>query len=619
MFLVYWPAQRNGFVWDDTALVLRDPLIRSWRLIPETFRHFLFLDATGSDFFRPLQRLTFLADYAAWEFNPRGYHLTNIYLHLAAAVGLYFLAVTVLPPRRRSLYALALAVLWAVHPMHTSAVTYIAGRADPLAVFFGFSALALACRTLKTPEGPRRALQEWAAALGFLGAALSKESGFFALALWMGVLVATQTPRKTWIRWALLGLAVLSVYGSLRFSAQKLAHPERREVAAESRGVLAARAWAESMRGFAWPTELHMERTVARPTHPPPLDTQSLRVKTLLGLALAAAISFWAAWGWRHRRPSALALGAMAATFLPSSNLLRLNATFAEHWFYIPSAFLLLAVAASWEPLFSRLGKKWEISAALLLAAWGVFLGTTTRAQQIYWLDPRTFLTKTLERGGRTARIHVNLGNLEISEKRLDQAVAEFEIALELEPGLPFALMGKAYVEASQGNNAEALALLEKAGRDPFFKPDCLALEAAMVAPRSSAQALDLLATAAALAPDRWPIRRRYLEALEKSGQREEAIRRLRLELKAEPFRAETWSWLGDLLAQMRKTEEALASFQRAIELDVHDTESRERIAIIRRIQRQQQATAIPGRGRTAGHPAAPAQIPAGGITAPGS
>ena len=70
MFLVYWPAQRNGFVWDDTALVLRDPLIRSWRLIPESFRHLLFLDATGSDFYRPLQRLTFLADYAAWGFNP---------------------------------------------------------------------------------------------------------------------------------------------------------------------------------------------------------------------------------------------------------------------------------------------------------------------------------------------------------------------------------------------------------------------------------------------------------------------------------------------------------------------------------------------------------------------
>src|SRR5205085_5101946 len=36
----YAPALRDGFVWDDTALVQRDPLIRSWRLIPEAFNHF---------------------------------------------------------------------------------------------------------------------------------------------------------------------------------------------------------------------------------------------------------------------------------------------------------------------------------------------------------------------------------------------------------------------------------------------------------------------------------------------------------------------------------------------------------------------------------------------------
>src|SRR3954467_8518433 len=37
----YAPAVRDGFVWDDTALILRDPLIRSWRLIPEGFNHYL--------------------------------------------------------------------------------------------------------------------------------------------------------------------------------------------------------------------------------------------------------------------------------------------------------------------------------------------------------------------------------------------------------------------------------------------------------------------------------------------------------------------------------------------------------------------------------------------------
>src|ERR1700742_4175999 len=90
--LVYWPALRNGFVWDDQALVLRDPLIRSWRLIPEGFQHFLFTDATPSDFYRPIQRLTYTLEYCAVAFRPAVFHLTNIVCHLAAALALYFFA-----------------------------------------------------------------------------------------------------------------------------------------------------------------------------------------------------------------------------------------------------------------------------------------------------------------------------------------------------------------------------------------------------------------------------------------------------------------------------------------------------------------------------------------------
>src|SRR5258708_1814517 len=71
--LSYAPAMRNGFVWDDTALILRDPLIRSWRLIPEGFNHFLFTDATASDFYRPIQRLLYTAEYAAFAFWPAPY------------------------------------------------------------------------------------------------------------------------------------------------------------------------------------------------------------------------------------------------------------------------------------------------------------------------------------------------------------------------------------------------------------------------------------------------------------------------------------------------------------------------------------------------------------------
>src|SRR5437868_14255175 len=86
------PAFRAGFVWDATALCLRDPLIRSWRLIPEGFQHFLCVDATPSNFYRPFQRLTYTLEYWAFAFRPAPYHLTNILLHAATAIALFIYA-----------------------------------------------------------------------------------------------------------------------------------------------------------------------------------------------------------------------------------------------------------------------------------------------------------------------------------------------------------------------------------------------------------------------------------------------------------------------------------------------------------------------------------------------
>src|SRR6266699_2207472 len=92
VFISYAPALRDGFVWDDTALVLRDPLIRSWRLIPEGFNHFLFVDATASDFYRPIQRITYTLEYAAFALRPGPYHLTSDVWHSLAAVAVLFFA-----------------------------------------------------------------------------------------------------------------------------------------------------------------------------------------------------------------------------------------------------------------------------------------------------------------------------------------------------------------------------------------------------------------------------------------------------------------------------------------------------------------------------------------------
>src|SRR6478735_5739074 len=153
IFAAHAPALRATFVWDDTALVLRDPLIRSWRLIPEGFQRFLFADATPSNFYRPVQRLSYTVEYWAFAFRPAPYHLTNILLHAATEIASFFFALPSLGlyhvDSRNSLSVAAIAsVRWALHPLHSGVLEYVTVRADSLAALFGSPGLYFEVRAL---------------------------------------------------------------------------------------------------------------------------------------------------------------------------------------------------------------------------------------------------------------------------------------------------------------------------------------------------------------------------------------------------------------------------------------------------------------------------------------
>ncbi len=583
-FLVYWPAQRNGFVWDDQALVLRDPLIRSWRLIPESFRHFLFIDATPSNFYRPIQRLTFLADYALWDTLPRGYHLSSIYAHLAAAIALFSLVEKMLAPTVRTRWACGVALLWAIHPLHTSAVTYVAGRADPLAAFFGFSALAFALVSL---DGGRRAkLATGAAAVCFLAAFLSKESGVFALIVWLIMLAWRSVPRVVWVKWGCITAAVLAVYAGLRFSAEKTAPPTGTVPTLAERPILAARAFAEYAGLFVAPVSLKMERGVAVPAGAEMAIVRRAAWKTAGGVALIAACGAW--WWWARRRVplASLALLAALAAYLPISNLLPLNASLAEHWLYVPSAFLLIAAAVSLREICSH-SRQLTLFLSGVVALWAAWLGVRTFHRQADWKDQRTFLTRTIEEGGDSARMRVNLGQLDSAEGRDDIALLDFQEALRREPELAFAQFGMAAVQIRLGHYDEARRYLDLAQKSTVLAAQTRQMRASLDAIETNKDPLDELRAAAEDAPFFWPSYDRYIRALNQHGHREEAIRVLRGVLAREAFRATPWHLLGDLLTDAHKMELAVAAFHRAEELDVHDTEATHRIGIIERLARR--------------------------------
>jgi tetratricopeptide (TPR) repeat protein len=573
VFAVYAPALRNGFVWDDTALVLRDPLIRSWRLIPEGFQHFLFTDATASNFYRPIQRLTYTLDYAAFAFRPGGYHLTSVVWHIAAALALLLLTGELLrsfgvEERKRRFLAFLATVAWAIHPVHNAAVAYVSGRADPLAAAFGFLGLYAGIRSLRA-NGPRRWLLLLAAGALLLLSMLSKETGIVFLFLWGAVLLL----KKDWKEFrplTVVALFVAVIYLSLRLPAEHVAPPTfRPPPPLLVRPILAARAFAEYAGLIVLPINLHMDRDVE--THPEGApearaDRAAWReLQTLLGILLLAAAIYWLIRS-RKRDPETFCCLLLAAiAYLPASGALLLNASVAEHWIYLPTAFLFLAAGLA----ISRL----SISTALLgsiLGLWLVFLGTRTFLRTFDWKDQRTFVERTIASGGDSARMLINLASLDLHDGQLDSAKRNLLEALRKEPGQPLAAINLASVAIRQNDFATAHDLLNRATKMPFVEAQAHELLAVLKFKETGEMDVMRMRLAAHTGPANWRIEKRYVETLDQNGATDAAIAELKSCLATQWYRAESWQLLSELLAKKGHTTEAAAARSRAEAFDVH-------------------------------------------------
>ncbi|HKR52847.1 MAG TPA: tetratricopeptide repeat protein [Chthoniobacterales bacterium] len=577
VFIAHAPALWATFVWDDTALVLRDPLIRSWRLIPEGFQHFLFVDATPSNFYRPLQRLSYVLEYWRFAFRPGPYHFTNILLHSAAAIAFFVFAQTLLrfygtTERRSAIIAAVASLAWALHPVHSGVVDYVAGRADSLAALFGFVGLYCLVRALNFQRGvPWKFCALSGVAL--LASALSKETGLVFAGLAIILILLT----KKWRALPAFGIAlifVLAIYAALRNQVPPVEVPQLSPPApALVRPIIALRSLAEYADVVVAPMNLHMERDVEN--HPWGYEPASLtagawrELQTVAGIIVLGVLLWWTWRSWK-RSPAIFALLILAGvSYLPVCGFFSLNANIAEHWIYVPSAFLLLAVTLQVTPLIerNRAAFSWAIAIAAL---WIVFLGVRTFIRAQDWRDPRTFFTRTISAGGDSARMLINLGGLELSEGHLEKAETLFQRALAKSPEQPFALLNLAAVALKRNDLKTARGFLGRAQKNSVSLAQAEEM-LAMVEQREKGQ-IDLvrLRMAARTDPPSWPIMRRYLAGLAVSGQLPKAVAELQVLLQTEWYRAESWQLLGEYLTRLGQTDESAKKLAKAHAFDVH-------------------------------------------------
>jgi len=176
-FVVYGNSFHNDFFWDDKALIEDNRYVKDWSSISQTFTQDI---GAGGDkkwnFYRPLQMVTYMGDYSLWKLNAKGYHLTNIVLHIFVALCIYWLMNVIF---NNNFLSSLTGMLFIVHPVHTEAVTYIAGRADSLALLF-----MLLCFIFYIKSPPSKRIGQYLLmVLSYTLALLSKESSLILPAL----------------------------------------------------------------------------------------------------------------------------------------------------------------------------------------------------------------------------------------------------------------------------------------------------------------------------------------------------------------------------------------------------------------------------------------------------
>lgn len=135
---IYFPAISGEVNSIDDVHIINAYGINGNRALKDIF------SPTGQFYFRPLIELTYLADNHFWGLDASFMHLENVVIHTVNVILVFCLAakVSVMVGGLPALPFVS-SLLFALHPVNTEAVSWIAGRTDPLAASFILTSVLL--------------------------------------------------------------------------------------------------------------------------------------------------------------------------------------------------------------------------------------------------------------------------------------------------------------------------------------------------------------------------------------------------------------------------------------------------------------------------------------------
>ena len=464
--LAYHNSFTGPFVFDDLLSIPENQTIRHlwpiWQPLSPPHKGGI----TVGD--RPIVNLSLAINYALGGYDVRGYHVLNLIIHILA--GLTLLGVvrrTLLQPKLRERFgavanelALAVAVLWTVHPLQTESVTYIIQRAESLMGLFYL--LTLYC-FIHAVESPRPGF--WFAG-SIVACALGMATKEVMVSVPLIVLLYDRTFvtgsfaqawRRRW-RWH-AGLACtwivagwLALGGSGRGGTAGFG----------TGGILwwqyaLTQCWAlgHYLRLCLWPRGLVFEYGTGLITAPAEVIPYALTLAVLLAGTVLALVY----------RPQLGLLGAWFFLILaPSSSVVPVaSQTIAEHRMYLPLAAVVVLVVMGIHAFAGRRSMPVFLVLAVGLGFLTVQRNQDYRSKIAIWGD-------TVAKRPENPRAHNNLGNALWESGKTEEAIDHCEQALRLEPDFAEAHNNLGNALWQSGKIEEAIAHYEQALRiEPNF------------------------------------------------------------------------------------------------------------------------------------------------------
>jgi len=466
--LLYLTSLAIPFIYDDFRMVVENRSIRDL----SDLRAVLLLEIT-----RPLLNLSYAIDRAVWGPQPFGFHLTNLLLHALNVALLFQLAYRMaaddearhagqLNETGPEAVAVTAGALFAVHPMMTEAVSYIAGRSEVLCGTFFLLAMLSARKWMFSRRPVWWVLTAicWAAAL-----ATKEIAAMFPLVLLAYErLVLTLSPsdrRRVFWKLHVPLLAIALVGGLARIAVLALVeHPGAVQVH-WSYALVAADVVRRYVLLMLVPTGQTIFHAVPATTLEDPRALAAIgSIAIILGVA------------WAARRSSGLATLGLCWFLLllvPSSMLVLLDhgEPMAEHRVYFASCGLFIAVGTGirWFATRMALASDRVRPVMLAIALVGLFwLSGRTVLRNAVWTSPAGLWAEAAAKAPEHWLPHMRLGEVLQAAGLREKAIEEYNLAISLRPEEQMAYQKLALTYAELRRYDEARKVFERLRRlDP--------------------------------------------------------------------------------------------------------------------------------------------------------